>query len=267
MNRMGLATATLATSLTCLAGPAQNARDLANGDWRASRKLEPMGFTESLIDERASNRLRQKFDDMTRSYEWRERFSLTTLHDEEIRASQNSSFAMNAFNELQATHVERRLRQVTETQPGESITDASRASVAIAGTAAALYVGIPIRLRPTRESVLTIRSRAYTGTGSIELQNAEMVTAMSYSINPGDRTPGSALSDERIGLQASRPLPIAELTSGMTYGSTSGLVTASLSRPLLPNLALVGDSSHSLGAANVNKPAQERVSVLYQLSF
>jgi hypothetical protein len=272
MKSLRLTTAcfSLVALLPAQAGFARDAAELATGDWRASRKFAPRGFNESLVDERLSSNLRQRFDDQTRSYEWRERFSLTSLQDEQSRVEQSSSFAMTAFSEVQAAHVERGIRKVTATRKGQSVTDASQASVAVAGAAAALYLGLPIRLKASGSTELTLRSRAYEGTGSLELRSPSGVTAVTFASNASDgsRAPGSVLQGERVGFQASRPLHVADLTSGLTYGSTSGLMTASLSRPLFPNMAIVADSSKPIGdQAPTEKPAQERLAVLYRLSF
>ena len=147
-------------------------------------------------------------------------------------------------------------------------------SAAIVGVAYAVYSGQPFDLKIADTTRFVTRTNVADSTAQIIFISPIVYTSFDYvGLAPLTRDPAASSADpnfyrDRYSVSLRRPLPILDLSTQVSYGSTSTAVTASLSRPIAPNLTAVLDSSiptSSEIAAIV--PSSETLRVLYGIRF
>jgi|GEM_PF-6043422 len=137
--------------------------------------------------------------------------------------------------------------------------------IEVVGGLAAIYFGEPlmVNIGPTRIRAQP-KVREQKGEYSVSTPILDSQFIYAEDLNRSD----SRKPREKYWLNFSRDLPFFGLSSGLSYGSTSNLVTASLGRMIAPNLRCTVSTSHS----TIPDPwaiatEQDSLSLSYELRF
>lgn len=240
---------------------------------RSAEELEK----EILFDPGLVRRMRDDLDRTLREHDLREHHGLTSLDEEKAHYDRLSVYSWNVFHELRRHHLRkntRRLRRAAEANP--LLVSIGR-PVGVVATAAAIYHGEPVKFSLFETTQVEARTHVPTQKGKLEVQSPWLRAGVDFAgkaltqRDPYAPPPADPLQrDERYRVSLARPLPLWELDSGLSYGSSTRSFTAALSKRLYPNLTCVVDASRTLvpPAPDSTVPAgEETVKLFYGLSF
>jgi hypothetical protein len=145
---------------------------------------------------------------------------------------------------------------------------------AVVGVAVAVYSGQPLDLQLGGGSKMTSRTNLSNSTAQLIFDSPFVYTSFDYTaLAPETRDPNATSADpnfykDRYAFSLRRSLPILNLSTSLSYGSTSTNLTASVSRPIMKNLTCVVDSSTPMSAdIAAVVPASETLRFVYGVRF
>ena len=251
----------------------QSASELgANSSFLNGRVSDNASSTkDELIAPAMASQMKLQYEDMNRSYD--QRATYAQVSPEEAR---QHSQAMRDFSKSMALTVGRyqlsqnleKVRQFAENDP---ILGTLKNPAALIAAGVAIYGGQPVRVRIGDDVHMTAKAHGPSREGQFAVQSSVVNTTV--DVKAGSRSDEEerqqkALDptrrDERFRLGFSRGLPVWDLQSGVSYGGTTGTMTASVSKQLNRNLTCVVDSSHNLTTA---QSSEESLKLLYGLRF
>lgn len=228
------------------------------------RREEQDGYLshERVLGENAGPALRQRLDDMSREYRMRKNHGLNTLGDELKRYQSMKGLASEIVSEAknrEISHQQGKLKSFAEGYKNDAWVKALRQPVGLAVALVAMGTGHPITVDLAEDSQLLASADVRDRTSRISLLSPLVNWNLDYIATAQAEVPESQrlLADERYRMSLGRRLPLFELQSGVSYGSTSRTMNASLSRRLVENLTCTVDAG----------TIQERLRLEYGISF
>jgi hypothetical protein len=146
--------------------------------------------------------------------------------------------------------------------------------IIFAGTIASVYFDNPVSVRINENTVLSARTNVPDQTGQFAV-SSRLVNGAFDLDNRADQdprlfTPGVVPQDptvtrEKYRFSFSRPLPL-DITSGLSYGSSSNALSASVAKPISDHLTCVVDTVRPVDSGDLRNP-EERIKLLYGIQF
>lgn len=209
--------------------------------------------------------LRQQYQDLNRDYEMRRLYGLVDTKAETSHTDQMNGFSRTVIGQVRQNQVKQYGEKLVHaSQQNEALRTVAKPA-AVAGTIVAVSSGMPVGIKLSDSSKLTTMTNVADRNGQIHLESPLMdarVEMRAAAPSVWDPTqPG-----ERFQLSLSRPLDFWDLRSGVTYGSSSTSLSASLVKPLSEHLTAVLDSIHPLSSDIALSPEQ-RLTLLYGVRF
>ncbi|MDR3605781.1 MAG: hypothetical protein P4M08_00195 [Oligoflexia bacterium] len=249
-------------------GVAANPNCSILSDYRYNSVTNPL---DPFIDQRVAAQLRQQYDDLNRNYEIRRDYGLMAPnYDEQVHAGQISDLGHNAMQRFQ-TYEGEKVKKSAEANPD---LQPLMAPAAVMGGAMAVYRGTGVNLY--RDGDIKVRAKASfrNRTTGLELNSPlvhgslDMTATAPSTLDPTVISPlDPAARAERYRLSLSRLLPF-DFSSGLSYGTTTSTMSASLSRKLTNNLtAVVGAAKTMDPSLEAIAPSEQSLRFLYGLSF
>jgi hypothetical protein len=206
-----------------------------------SRQTESL--SEFIVDRKTALSMRQEYDDLVRWHEMRERYGLNSNQDDRVHTAKVSELTTDILKRIEMQHVRKnsaKLRKIVETDPTFApIISKVRRPVGLVFAVAGIYTGEPMNVQLSERTRLTARTNVPAKRGQLFVASPLMNGSVDFIANASSQE-----KEERYRFSVSRNLPVFDLSSSLSYGTTTNAMTASLSRPLfVPNLTAVMDAS------------------------
>jgi hypothetical protein len=231
--------------------------------------------------------MRQQYEDIHRGYESRRQQGLAQFRpgqtdkvagvlsdgDEEVQNGRLRDLSQDVVNKVRIHQAERARNKVDKVARNSEELRPVRTPLIVASTLVAIYFDNTFSMNLSDATVLSGYTSVKDQKGRLSVSTPVVSGTVNVDKTVEDRSP-AAMSDpsdpetkERYRFALSRPIPFIDVTSGVTYGSTSNAVSASLSKPLTDHITAVVDTIRPVAEAVGAKPAEERVKLVYGLSF
>jgi hypothetical protein len=224
----------------------------------------------------------RQYERLTRDYESRERHGLVSQVERQSYISRLSGFAADVLNQVRRYHVNGNIDKAKAAVPNlidkkDPVIQAIGKPLGLVSAVAAVTTGHPFSFNFGSDASLTARTDVRKQNGSFEMRSIWLNWAMDVYGLPYPKAMSSPLrlisdgeekSDEKYRFSLSRDLPELKLNSGISYGGTTGTLTASLSKQLTSNLTCIVDSSRPVWVDRASlQNSQETIRLLYGFSF
>lgn len=227
---------------------------------------------EVLLDDSQTLMLKQQYQDLTREYDQRAAYGVTTQMEDEMQRQRIAQFSRRVVGQVQGRQIRSNVEKLRGAVERDDNLMAVSKPVAVVGAIAAISMGTPVKFNldsatQVEAQTVVMESRGHVAVNSpIVSGNVRYVGRNEQFTGPN--MPAPIVLDERVRVSLSKPLPVWSITSGVSYGSSSQSVSASLSKPITNHLTCVVDSTQVFGAsARMNVMTEESVRVLYGIQF
>jgi hypothetical protein len=239
---------------------------------------DPSGleFNHLLGGDKQALALRQQYEDMNRNYEVRENYSLLDPQETMDHANQVSQFSHDVMTRVRMEQVHNNSRLMRDAAMQSQSLSSVRQPIGVVAGLAAIYSGEPMKWDVTDKLHLRARTMVRDSRGELGLDSplmngrVEVATQMPDHYTPDDpRFADGSQANERVKLSLSKDLPL-QISSGMSFGTSTGTMAASVSRPISEHVTCVVDSIRPMRSMDFPTPPslqEERVKVLYGVSF
>lgn len=260
----------------------QNNSYFADFGARYDRSARWGSLNDELLDPKRSCELKSEYERMVRDHEMQAHHDLITIEGQKKHLDDMRGFGRKVVGEVRSTQVRERrdeLKEFAENSPG-----AVRKPLQLMTAAAAIYYGqaAPMSVRITEGVGLSAHANGHEKRGNVQLSTP--IVHGSFSVvgdapekrDPWGPEPADPIQrEERYRVSISRELPIWELQSGLSYGSTTSRVSATLSKELVAISKdatrtirfELGTSKHVLPHSASSPNGEESFRVLYDLRF
>jgi hypothetical protein len=226
------------------------------------------------IEKRAAVEIRQQYDDINRDYEFRRSYGLVDSYSEQAHTDQMSSLgqsAMQRFESYNGQQTEQGAKAMMNRNPD---LHPLMGPIGVVGGAAALYRGSGVNMRVTDDTKVRAKASVRDRTGGLELNSPvihgsiDMKVSTPSTVDPSAPPPLDPLSrDERYRVSLSRALPF-DIASGISYGTTTSTMSASLSKRLTTNLTAVVGAARTMDQnLEALSPSEQSLKFLYGIHF
>jgi hypothetical protein len=243
---------------------------LSNQDFRI-KSDNPL---ERLLDPAQKREMRLRYEQMSRKYETARNYGLYTTTHEQAEMDEVNSYRDDLRSSVQSYQI----RQGTEKAKDAALADENiskfKGPIALILGLVAVYNGAPVNMKVAPETHLQAKtdkgkSAQFNVSSPVVNSSFEMASSAPTSTTAFDELPKDPSNrPERYKFGLSRELGMLDLTTSVTYGSTTDSVMSSLAKPLLPNTTCYLDEIQPLapGSSNVREP-EVRVRLAYGLNF
>lgn len=220
-------------------------------------------------------RKQQEYNELVRDYELRSTYHLLSRYEESAYQKRIQDYSKSMLTELRKMHTDaetRKMRKNAEKDPNARII--VKPAVVLAGIYA-FYSGEKMNWSLSSDTQLTAQTKIEERWGNFELLSPSINGSIfvSQPKASSEATDGAvqtapdpkAKKADRVRTSVSRAIPVFDLSSAVSYGADSRSFTASLSRPLMPYVTGVVDSTRTLGPSDGFK--EETLRVLFGMSF
>jgi hypothetical protein len=225
-----------------------------------------VNLNEQLLEPRQARAIRQKYESIHRDFEMRSQYGLVDFEEEQAQINQINQFArdvLEVVRQKQKRFGGQTLRKVVR---GVSDLKKFSQSLAVAGTLVATYSGLPFNLELSDDFRMSGWTSLREQVGQLSLSSP--VVNSSFKISRLAPTGPNSDGQERFRFGVSRGLPVLDISSGLTYGSSSNSLTASLSKPLTESLVCVLDSVRPISASAPGaRSPEDTIRLLYGIQF
>ena len=194
-----------------------------------------------IVDGKRAAEMRQAAEDLNRSYNLRCTYGLEDPFSDYYHQTHVNDFGHDLINQVVAYHVVKdkdKMDAIGEREP------ALKSVAIVGGGAAAVWIGKPFGWDLDDSGTrLIARTSIRQQIGEVEVNSSLLNAGISVNMSkPETRDPtlppmvDPTQKDERYKVSVSRGLPVFDLSSRLSYGSTSNTVSAGLSKPLMEHL-------------------------------
>lgn len=221
-----------------------------------------------LMGEKQAGAIRQEYELANREYELRRMHGQFGFQRERAYGNRVSGIGSSIASGVRDAQIRERvwsekdqarmrghLKDAAESETGRSVAG----PIAVITTLTAVSTGEPVQLKLQDDAEVIARTDVRTKSGALQLHSQLFDTNIGYN----------DVQNERYRLSLGRPLPVWGLHSGLAYGGSSNLISASLSKEIFANLIATLNSSHLANTSrfDANRPAEESLLLNYQLRF
>jgi hypothetical protein len=224
---------------------------------------------QDLIETSSAASMRQTYQDLNRQYEVRAASGLLGTEDLRNQMTRMRDFSREVFREVsrfQTKKARRTLKRAAERDP-----ILRSQPVVVAGTLTSVYFDNPVEFSLSDEARVSARTSIPDQTGNVQVYSPIVDGRFELDGHADDGlAPGTVPSDptfkrEKYRFSVSRPVGILDITSGVSYGSTTTQLSTSLTKPISDHVTCVLDSVRPMDAPGA--ASEERVRFLYGIRF
>jgi hypothetical protein len=207
---------------------------------------------------------------MNRDFERRSNCGLNNFDSQRVHVDQVHNFINTqmfpSVRKYQALQMRDKLKDVAEHD--EVL---SSKPVRVVGGVSAIYFDSPVMIKLSEETRVTAHTSIPDQTGHVDVSSPvvngaiEMDGRADQLLAPGQVPVDPTWTREKYRVSLTRSLGIQDITSAVSYGSTTTNLNASLSKPISSHVTAVVESLRPTAAPGAQ--AEERVKVLYGISF
>ncbi len=241
------------------AAGSREAEMLMNADDATLEALRPAPFGSDLLDRHTELEMRQRYDLLERKQEIRDSSGLASA---QTNISERENMREDLVSEVSQYQVNSRIEKAAETGKGESAIHSKKKPLVVAAAAAALYFGRPIPLRANEDTSFNLMGDMRKSRAQLAMKSPVVGSRIDYN-GSGESSMGSASGSDRARVSLNRDIPVLDLGSSVSYGSSS-TVTTTVSKQLTKEVAVSVDSARKTRGA---ESAEESFRVSYGLSF
>jgi hypothetical protein len=258
-----------------------------NTSYFSDRSIQNLSWTDRILNPKRQKELQRQYEDMNRDYDMRMKYGLMDDIHRIGYFNQTAGFSNNVMGQIRGYQVENGRETMISTanrmaSQNDEIKDIVKAGKSVekpAGIIGGAYMvgtGTPLGVKLSNDSSLTSRTDIPNQQASLTLNSPFLNTsfAMNQLVSanwvPGMGTPvDPSQHDERYRFTVSRPLPLWNLVPGLSYGSTSTMVIASLSKPITDHLVCVVSNNTPLDPVNsdYHYNTEQVIRLSYGISF
>tara|TARA_Y100000590_G_scaffold451773_1_gene593763 strand:- start:2063 stop:2887 length:825 start_codon:yes stop_codon:yes gene_type:complete len=229
----------------------------------APKELErPLLTQEDLMNSKKARELKQQYQDMTREYHQKKAFSTAGLNEEQTYLQRAREFAQFIFRTVLNRQITNNVKKVEKkSKQLQMVRKVHSAVTNVVSGATQVNVSKRFRLGaktnlPNQKGQLWVASDIVDAQFDLDLAAQQRDSA------------GRPIEQEKYRLSVQRGLPVLSLHSSLSYGIETTRVTASISRPILPNLSASVQSTHLLNSLKTAGGVEEEsVRLSYGIRF
>jgi hypothetical protein len=207
---------------------------------------EDASFLTNLIDDKHSAQLRQDYQDLNRDYDLKTTYGLSNPALEQSHYDQMTGFAHGAMNQVQRYQLDQTAKDAKAA--AEQNPDVAKPAEVVGG-AAAVATGTPVAFKLAEDTSFQSKTNLARQKSEFNLLSGYLNASVQMNMTvPATQDPTVPVSpdpsqrDERYKVALNRPLPW-DFSSGLSYGSTTSSLSATLSKQLISGLSAAVDSS------------------------
>ncbi len=237
------------------------ARQAPNESYLRDQTLGLQSRPESeFLAEQESAELRQRYDDLFRSFEQRSQYGLATLEEERNHHLQVRRFSQGVVAQVQRKEVQKRARRLRVATENEPSLQAVRRPMTYLMAGVGFYYGYPVSLHLSRDVAMTARAFGPRQQGLLNLSTPLVNTSLEFNFAPMSLEeerqqqflePSQRIERMRFGLN--RGISDLGIYTGIMYGRSSQTVSASVAKELSESWKLVMDSSRPIESGRLGE--------------
>ncbi len=219
-------------------------------DTRQSMYWGPEIF-RNILDPNQATQMRQQYEDMNRDYNLKKKFGLVSQYDEQNHVGQVSDFSHSLVSEVQQEHtrnVAQKAKDIYDHQ-SDGVKTAVKA-IAAPGALYALATGQPVDFSVAPNTDMHAHTDVRNKTGGFSMNSPWVSGEADFSALMPDRefltTTAVDPSQERYRFSLSKNWSFWDLSSSLSYGTSSTALDASFSKPLFDHITCQVDAIHFL---------------------
>ena len=242
-------------------------------DFETGRFASSTPINDYLFDSGMVLRMRNDYRNMTKDYEMRHQYELTTLQDERDQTNRMSDFARHVVHSAKAAVIQKNMKIVRKNAEATELYSLVKRPMGFIIGAVAVYSGEPVtwKVDEVTEFVATTDFKNKRGefrlASPIVRGSFNVLTAVPVSADDQLKQDPNRSVVDKYSLSLGRPLPIWQLSSGLSYGMTTTKMTASLSKQLTEHLACIVDTSKLMRPIARVDPGQQSLRLEYGFNF
>lgn len=242
-------------------------------DFETGRFASATPINDYLFDQGMVLRMRNDYRSMTKDYEMRRQYELTTLQDDREQTNRMSDFARQVVKNAQNSVIQKNMKKVRQAAEKTELYSLVRRPMGFLIGVYAVYSGEPLTWKIDESTEFLARSDFRAQRGELRLNSTivrgslDVLTSVPASADDQLKQDPNRAPVDKYRLSLGRPLPIWQLSSGLSYGITTSRVTASLSKQLTDHLACIVDTSRLMKPTRSVDPGQQSLRLEYGLNF
>lgn len=242
-------------------------------DFETGRFASATPINDYLFDEGMVLRMRNDYLNMTKDYEMRRRYELTTLQDDREQTNRLSDFARHIVKSAQTSVIQKNMKIVRRAAEKTEIYSLVKRPMGFLIGVYAVYSGEPMTWKIDESTEFLARTDFRGQKGELRLNSRfvrgtfDILTSVPASADEQLKQDPNRAPVDKYRLSLGRPLPIWQLSSGLSYGMTTSKITASLSKQLTDHLACTIDTSKLMQPVRSVDPGQQSLRLEYGLNF
>ena len=234
---------------------------------KSVNQVEEEAFQDFIFERQMSSHMRQRYEDLYREFELQEKYDLVDADERRLQHQRNRDFGRFYLRSLFSFHVTEGIKRAeknseemrTFKRVHDKVEHVMRQGVQL-DISERFKVGSRADIPRQRARVWMI-SPVVNGAFEMAVGSAQAGDPTAKALDPSRR-------DERYRLSLTRQVPVLNLDSAVTYGSSSSSVTASLSKQFSNNLTCVLDRSQPMPSTRSElRVAEQSAKVVYRLEF
>ena len=226
----------------------------------------PQTLSQQMLSNHAVQDIEQQYLARTRDYDMRKNSGIATTVDEGSYVSDVTSMGKSMYTAARMTP----LRQYQQGFHDSASQGGVSKPVAVVGTAVALGSGTPIPIDLGDDTRCTWVGDLLNQHGELNLVSPFLNAHVEMNMKDAAQDPSQPLDPtgdaERYKVSVNREVAF-QVTSSVTYGSSSSSFAASLSRPIISNLSGSVNTTRPVGESLSGSPAQVAGGLSYGLTF
>jgi hypothetical protein len=230
------------------------ARQAPNESYLRNRTLGVDTRNEGeLLEAQESAELRQRYNDLFRTFEQRSQYGLATLEEERSHHQQVRSFSQGVVAQVQRKEFQKRARRMRVAAENEPSLQAIRRPMTYLMAGVGIYYGYPVSLHLGQDIAMTARAFGPRQQGLLNVSTPIVNSSLEFNFAPLSleeerRQPFLEPSQrvERMRFGLNRGISDLGIYTGLMYGRSSQTVSASVAKELSESWKLVMDSSRPI---------------------
>lgn len=260
-----------------LSGQNPNASFLS--DYKKAQESLGLSISEEIFSPSYASQKQKEFESILHNFEYREHYDLIDVDGRKAHFEALSAFSRNAMQETGRFHLNQKMSQfrngLVKSFKEDPTFQSIRRPVEVIAAVSAFSLGVPMQFKPIFGTEFLIRTEVLEKKGELKITSPIFNTAINYfGKAPVDRNPfgpepqDEFQKEERCRIAVSRAIPILDVETALSYGTTTTTITTSVSKKLHPSLTCVVDTSRVLKYIPTSGiRQQETVRLLYGLHF
>ncbi len=229
---------------------------------------------DQILDPASEREMRLRYEQMSLKYEAKRNAGLFTTTHEQAQVDEVNSYRDDLKSSIRNYHIHQGTEKAKEAAYADENVSKLKTPIAVILGLVAVYNGEPVKMKVAPETLVqakTDKGRAAQLNVSSPIVNSsfEMSSNAPTSTTTFEELPPDPVNrPERYKFGLSRELGFLDLSTSVTYGSTTDSVMTTISKPLFANTTCYVDEIQPLApeTSNVREP-EVRVRLAYGMTF